>query len=209
MVTAIVALVAALLGGGIWSFASTWLQQVFRRGERDEDRREREHRECLAEVRALKVRLDALEHHHASLVPRWIKDSSKRVQWVNGAAMLAIFGPLGHSREDVEGHTFADLLDAEAAREIDRLDRSALARPGTAVSTLLQLHLTLRPMHIVKVAGVGRDNELIYEGYAYCTNDPADLWDRGTRRQEEQLGLSQLRTQGPASDDSPPPQTAA
>lgn len=205
---AIVSIVSALVGGGVWSFASAWLSHVFRRGERDEDRREREHRECLTELAVLKTRLDALEHHHASLVPRWIKDSGKRIRWINGAAMLAIFGPLRKTRDEVEGRTFADLLDMEAAREIDRLDRSALARPGRAVSTLLQLHPALPAMHIVKVAGVGRDNELIYEGYAYCTNDPADLWDRGARRQEEQTGLSRLRMQGPAEDATDPPETA-
>lgn len=206
--TTVVSVGSALLGGGVWSVASTWLTHRFRRDERDDERLYQEHKDCLAEVAALKTRLDALEHHHASLVPRWIKDSSKRILWINGAAMLSIFGPLGKARDEVEGYTFLDLLDMEAAREIDRLDRAALARPGTAVSTLLHLHPQLPAMHIVKVAGVGRDNELIYEGYAYCTNDPADLLDRGTRRQEEQIGLSRLRMQGPASDRTDPPELA-
>lgn len=199
---AVLSIVSALIGGGIWSFAATWL------GKRSDDRQSEigrlreDHRRCENKVEALERRLEAIEHHHSSLVPRWIMDAGKRIRWINGAAMVAIFGPLGKTRDEVEGRTFFDLLDVEAAREIDRLDRAALARPGTAVSTLLQLHSLLPPMHIVKVAGCGRDGELIYEGYAYCTNDPVDLLDRGLRRQEEQVGLSLLRLQGPGPPDA-------
>jgi hypothetical protein len=56
-------------------------------------------------------------------------------------------------------------------------------------------------MHVVTVAGVGRDGELIYEGYAYCQNDPEDVLERGLRRREEQIGLSLLRMQGPGPRD--------
>jgi hypothetical protein len=206
VLTAVVALASAFLGGGVWSFGSTWLGRYFDKEEReierlraDLDKVRADHQGCELRVTTLERRLEAVEHHHASLVPRWIKDAAKRIVWINGAAMVTIFGPLNLIRDEVEGHSFAELLDAEAARELDRLDRAALAHPGRAVSTMLQLHPALPVMTIVKIAGVGRDSELIYEGYAYCENDPDDARDRGVRRQEEQLGLSLLRLQGPGS----------
>jgi hypothetical protein len=201
--TGLVAVLSALLGGGVWSFAATWLGKKLDKEEREVDRLRADHQKCEERVEALERRLESVEHHHASLVPRWIKDANKRILWINGAAMLTIFGPLRKTRDQVEGHTFQDLLDMEAAREVDRLDRAALAHPGRAVSSLLQLHHQLGPMHIVKIAGVGRDSELIYEGYAYSANDPADANDRGDRRQEEQLGLSLLRLQGPIGSQEP------
>lgn len=198
----LLSLVAALVGGGIWSFASAWLGHRFRREESETERLRAAHQLCEEKVTALEERIDALEHHHASLVPRWITGAGKRIRWINGAAMVTIFGPLGRTRDEVEGRSFGDLFEFGVGREMDRLDRSALAHPGRAVSTLLHLHPQLPAMHIVKVAGVGRDNELIYEGYAYCANDPDDALDRGIRRQDEQLGLSFLRTQ---ADPAPPP----
>jgi hypothetical protein len=208
VVTAIAALASAFVGGGVWTFASAWLGQSFSK-EQSEIKRVRAdltkvqdaHKGCEERVATLERRLESVEHHHASLLPRWIKDANKRIRWINGAAMVSVFGPLDLARDQVEGHTFAELLDMEAARELDRTDRAALARPGMPISTLLQLHSKLPLMHIVKVAGAGRDGELVYEGYAYCMNDPADALDRGVRRAEEQLGLSTLRMQGPAPDD--------
>lgn len=188
------------------TFATVWLGHLLKRGEKEEDRLREDHRECLERVARLELRLEAVEHHHASLVPRWITNVDRRILWINGAAMMSIFGPLQKSRDEVEGHTFADVLGMEASRELDRLARSALAFPGRAVSTMLQLHQGLGPMHIVVVAGVGRDNELIYEGYAYGANDPVDVHERGSRRQEEQIGLSTLRTQnqdGPGASGAP------
>jgi hypothetical protein len=208
MLTAVVAVVSALLGGGVWSFASAWLQGRFN-SEQSENSRLHEdlkkaiasHEECREKVVTLERRLEVVEHHHVSLVPRWIKNAAKRVQWVNGAAMVTIFGPLGFTRGQVEGHTFAELLDMEAAREIDRIDRSALRYPGQAASTLLQLHPSLPVMTVVKIAGVGRDGELIYEGLAYYGNIPEDLADRAVRRSEEQMGASLLRGAGRPDDD--------
>lgn len=200
--TAVVAVVSALLGGGMWSVASTWLS-VRSQGEQSENSRlhadlremKEAHEDCRAKLEIIERRLDVVEHHHGSLVPRWVKDAAKRLQWVNGAAMVTIFGPLGLGRDDVEGRTFAELLDPSAAREIDRLDRAALVRPGCVVSTMLQLHPQLPMMMIAKIAGAGRDNELIYEGYAFRSNDPADVSDRASRREQEQLGASFLRLQ--------------
>ena len=204
LVTALMAIASGLASAPLWNAATTWWAKRHDSQERETDRLRKAHERCEEKLAALERRLEAVEHHHASLVPRWIKDASKRILWINGAAMVAIFGPLRLTRDQVEGHTFAELLDPEAAREIDRLDRSALAHHGRAVSTLLQLHAQLPAMHIVKVAGIGRDAELIYEGYAYCANDPADLADRGARREEEQLGLSLLRLGPPAAEGQQP-----
>ncbi|HEX5183578.1 MAG TPA: hypothetical protein VFW19_10560 [Allosphingosinicella sp.] len=200
LVTALVGLVSAFVGGGVWSFLSTWLRARFDHDEKEIDRLRKDvaalderHRECEAKFDALERKFDAAEHHHSSLIPRWIKNAHKRVLWVNGAAMVNIFGQLDLNRDQVEGRTLAELLGAEAAREMDRIDRSALANPGRPVSTLLQLHQRLAPTHIVEIAGIGRESELIYEVYAYFPNAPEDEADRGGRRQAEQIGLSSLR----------------
>jgi hypothetical protein len=193
--------ISAVGGVGLWTFILKLIGMFWQREEKEMDRLRQDvadlrtkHAHCEERYAALEARFDAVERHHASLVPRWIKDASKRVRWINDAALMTIFAPLQLSREQVEGRTFAELLDAEAAREIDRLDRSALARPGQAVSCLVTLHSSLRAMHVVKVAGVGRDRELVYEGYAYRGNDPDDEADRGQRRQEEQIGASKVHT---------------
>lgn len=203
LVTAMVAVISALLGGGVWSFASAWLTSRFQGEESENSRLHADlrdaleaHKACQEQLADVGRRLDAIEHHHSSMVPRWVKNANKRILWVNGAAMVSIFGPLGLSRDQVEGRTFAELFGVETGRELERLSRSALSRPGSSVSTFLQLHPLLPPMRIVKVAGVGRDSELIYEGYAYWENDPADVADRAARREEEQLGLSTLRNAG-------------
>jgi hypothetical protein len=101
VVTAAVAVLSAFVGGGVWSFASAWLGQRFSKEEKEIDRvradlktvQER-HDGCEDRVATLERRLEAVEHHHASLVPRWIKDANKRICWINGAALLAIFAPL-------------------------------------------------------------------------------------------------------------------
>jgi len=203
-------IVSAIGSVGIWNLVAKIIELVWRREDSDNARLRREvaelkeaHRTCEERVEEFARRLDTVEHNHSSLVPRWIKNADKRVIWINDAAMMQIFAPLRLSREKVEGHTFAELLGAEAAREIDRLDRDALAWPGKAASTMLTLHPSLRPMHVVKVAGVGRDRELIYEGYAYCANPPSAEADRGHRRADEQRGASKLRMhpEGDAPED--------
>lgn len=200
-------------GVGIWTFLSKWLELRAKREERDEDQLRADHRDCLERVDALEEdlrrtqrRLEVVEAHHGSLFARWIKDAGKRLVYVNGRAMATIFGPLGYTRDQIEGRTFLDLLDIEAAREIDRLDRAALTQPGRAVSSMLQLHPRLPVMIVVKVAGVGRDQELVYEGHAYEVNDAQRVLERAERREEEQVGLSILRLEGPRAG-SPAPDT--
>jgi hypothetical protein len=206
----IAAVIAAALGSlGLWTFGGKLVELIWRREEKEIDRlradvlrMEGKHENCEKELAGLKDRFAALEAHHASLIPRWIKDARKRIVWLNSRALITIFAPLGYSRDQVEGRTFQELLDMEAAREIDRMDAAALANHGHPVSTLLTLHPALEPMHIVKVAGVGRLGELIYEGAAYQVNDPAAARDRGERRQDEQLGLSVLRLRGPDREEA-------
>lgn len=211
IVTLVTGVLGAVGGVGLWTFLAKWLElgvgretAEITRLRSDVDTAKREaieakasHKACENRVEDLERRLEAVEHHHSSYMARWIKDGGKRIIWINSQALLTIFAPLGYSRNDVVGRTFVELLDPGAAREIDRLDRAALAIPGQAASTMLQLHPNLPTMVVVKVAGAGRDGELIYEGYAYCPNDREEADDRGERRQQEQRGLSQLRLAGP------------
>jgi hypothetical protein len=194
LLTGFVTLVTALAGSaGLWSFLTRRGDRAAEREEKDVERLRAEvrelkdsHRTCEAEVDQLKARLAAVEHHHASYLARWIKGADKRVVWLNDKAVLSIFGPCGYTREQVIGHTFAELLDPIAAAEVDRLDRAALALPGAAVSSLIKLHPDLPVMHIVKVASSGRDGELIYEGHAFRTNDPDIALGAGLARHAEQ-----------------------
>jgi hypothetical protein len=96
-----------------------------------------------------------------------------RLMWVNPKAMLTIFGPLGYTRDDLEGKTFAELdrLDQVAVSEIARLDQVALARDGAPVSGMIRFHPILPEMHVVKITAATKDGGLIYEGYAYRKND--------------------------------------
>jgi hypothetical protein len=210
----LVAIIASLLsaagGVGLWSFLTKRLEIGAHKEEREQGQLRSDHKECLERVQRLEAlltealrRLEVVEHHHSSSMPRWIKNAGKRIIWANSAAMLSIFARVGYSRADVVGRTFAELLDGEASAEIDRMDRAALALPGKAVSTILQLHLSLPPMVVVKVASAGRDGEVIYEGYAYCPNDPVDEQKRGDLRQREQLGASTLMLVGPQAEDTP------
>lgn len=130
------------------------------------------HAGCEEKVKGLTDRLAVIEHHHSSHFARWILDAHKRFSWVNDKALLTIFAPLGFGRDDVHGKTFHDLVDPSAASEIDRLDQAALANPGAAASNFIKLHPDLPLKCIVKVAGTGRDGELIYEGMAFRPNDP-------------------------------------
>jgi hypothetical protein len=187
-------------GGGMWVFLNGRADRSERREDKEIERsrsdlasEKKSHQECLDRLDAVEKRLEVVEHHHGSLLPRWVKDASKRICWVNGQAMAAIFGPLGYTRDAIDGRTFQDLLDMEAAAEVDRLDRAALAQPGTAVASMIQLHHSLPVMMIVKVAGIGRDQELIYEGHAFRTDDAERVIHRAVRREEEQIGLSILR----------------
>ncbi|QAY77934.1 hypothetical protein [Sphingosinicella sp. BN140058] len=205
VVTALAGLGGALVGGPLWNFLIARLNLGAAREEKDSDRLRRElaeekasHRGCLDRLDELERRVEVVEHHHSSYLARWIvQDSSRRIVWLNNQALIMIFAPLGYSRVDVVGRRFVDLLEADAAAEIERLDRAALAQPGRAASTLMQVHHTLPKMIVVKVAGIGRDSELIYEGYAYNPNDPAEIEARGEQRRQEQYGASKLFLAGP------------
>lgn len=197
MLVAVTGAFSALAGAGLWGFLSKWLQIGAAREESEIKRLREEvaevkgsHKRCEKEVAELKERLQAVEHHHVSQLARWIKDAHKRIVWLNARAHMTIFAPRGYSREECEGKTFAELLDAQAAAEVDRLDRLALAQPGVAASTLIQLHPDLPLMHVVKVAAEGRDGELIYEGYAYRANDRGLTDAEGAERQAGQRAAS-------------------
>jgi hypothetical protein len=191
------AIAAGLLGAPLWAYITARHQGAQQRevGEIDRLRAEvkeikASHKACEDVVGELKERLAVVEHHHSSYLARWIKDAQKRVLWINDKALITIFAPLGLTRADVEGHTFAELLDPFAAAEVDRLDRAALAQHGAAVSSLIKLHPDLPIMHVVKVASVGREGELIYEGHAFRTNDPEIAVATGIARAVEQRELS-------------------
>jgi hypothetical protein len=102
-----------------------------------------------------------------------VADEIMRLMWVNPKAMLTIFGPLGYTRDDLEGKMFAELdrLDQVAVSEIARLDQVALARDGAPVSGMIRFHPILPEMHVVKITAATKDGGLIYEGYAYRKND--------------------------------------
>lgn len=197
--------VSSLGSVGLWTLIGKWFDRSGQRydGELGRTRTDlasekASHKECLERIERLEERLAIVEDHHSSLLARWIKDAGKRICWVNGRAMVTIFGPLGYTRDQVEGRTFEDLLDVEAAREVDRLDRAALANPGKAASSMIQLHPSLPVMMIVKVAGIGRDQELIFEGHAFLTDDMETIRERVNERRNEQEGLSLLRLAGQA-----------
>lgn len=163
-----VAIIVGMFSAPVWNFIS----HRSRWGESEIARLRRENGQHEREIAALKDRLAVLEHHYASHFARWILDAGKRFCWVNDKAMLTIFAPLGFGREAVLGKLFHDLVDKAAADEIERLDHAALANPGGAVSNLIRLHPDLPWMFVVKVAGTGREGELVYEGIAFRTNDP-------------------------------------
>jgi hypothetical protein len=161
------------------------------------------HAACEERVEGIELRLETVEKHHSSLIPRWIKDPDKRVVWLNDKALMTLFAPLGYSRGQVLGHTFAELgLDSTSTTEIDRLDQVALMRKGEAASTMLTLRRIkpvpgacseLPPMVFVKTAGPGRENELIFEGIAFEPNDPGLSQEFGNARQAAQQGASSMR----------------
>lgn len=139
----------------------------------------------------LETRLKAVEFDNAIFLARWKKDATKRLIWISDKAFLMIFAPLGYaSRDDLQGHTFAELLgDVEAIREIDLLDQVALAQPRSVVSNLIQLQPGGPPTMVLKVATMV-DDELVYEGYAYQSSHPDLLAAAGKARQARQIEAS-------------------
>ena len=209
VLTAAVSIVAALLGSaGLWGFLARREDRAAEREKseierlREDLRIERENtRMCLEKHAAIEERLAAVEAHHSSLIARWIKGPDKRVSWVNGMAMAMIFNPLGLSREAVEGKRFAELpIAPEAIEEIERLDRAARARLGHSAASVMQLNPLLPMMVVAKTAGVGRNQEIIYEGHAFLAEDPASVLARGDEREAEQKMLSQARAAADAGE---------
>ncbi len=198
LVTILVALASALFGTG--GGVAFYVRRLELRDKREEseigrlraDVKEavRKHSSCEEQLADMEERLKLIEHHHTSYLARWIKDGGKRVTWLNDRAFISIFAPLGSKREDVIGRTFGELLDPLAAAEIDRLDDVALAHPEVAASNVIRLHPMLPVMVVVKVAAVGREGELVYEGYAYRTNDRMISDATGAGRQMRALRAS-------------------
>lgn len=195
-----VAVISGVLGGPVWGFLSRWFDRSAEREEKEIERLRREIKEMReAEkqsritISSLEARLVIVEQSHESHLARWIKDAHKRIIWLNSKAYLTIFAALGFDRDEIDGKTFGELLGPHAASEIERLDRVALNQPGAATSGLIQLHPDMPIMHIVKIAGTGRDGELIYEGYAYRPNDPDLAVSMGIERQIDQRELSTRR----------------
>lgn len=168
------------------------------------------HAQCEEKVEALSERIDTIEQHHSSLLARWIKDDDKRIRWVNSRAMMLVFAPLGYSRGQIERKTFAELgLDLTTVTEIDRLDRLAVMHPGETATTMLTIRREgappgalreLPPMFVAKVAGIGRDGDLIYEGCAFRGVGESESDRIGDLRQAEQKGVSTLRRLGELKD---------
>lgn len=150
---------------------------------------------CEERHQHLEARIVGLEQAQDSHMARWVRDASKRLMWVNPKALIAIFAPLGYTREDLEGKTFAELdrFDQRAVEEMDQLDEAALAQDGTAYASLVKLHPMLPLMCIVKIAAVGHAGELIYEGYAYRSNDPEIQHGVGVARQRKAIAQSSDR----------------
>ena len=146
---------------------------------------------CEDRHTVLETRLKAVEFDNAIFLARWKKDATKRLIWISDKAFLMIFAPLGYaSRDDLQGHTFAELLgDVEAIREIDLLDQIALAQPRSVVSNLINLQPGGPPTMVLKVATMV-DDELVYEGYAYQASHPDLLMAAGKARQARQIEAS-------------------
>lgn len=187
---AVVGVISALLGGGIWTFLSSWLnigvtkrKDELARLDTEVGRLRGELGHCEERHGVLETRLRAVEHKTTSYFAMWIKDRHGRIVWLNDKAFLTLFAPLGYTRNELDGKTFRDLLDPRAADEIDLLDKAALAHPGATQSILIQLHPDLPFLIVIKVASVSDSGEVQYEGCAYNPSDPEIRSALGTRRQ--------------------------
>lgn len=179
----------AIGGGGVTALLGKWWERKDRRDESDHTKlKDCEHRcdELEEKVDSLEARLRAVEYASPSCFPRWIKDRLKRVIWLNDAAYMAIFSPLGLGREEVLGKTFGELLGdgaGDACHRLDDLDHAALADPWRAKSLLLQFHPDLPPMVVIKAAYPDERGEQRFEGASFVPNSPF----------AEQVGLARQR----------------
>lgn len=207
---AIVGGVSAVLGGGIWTFASTWLTAKVS-GETSEVARldknvtglRAELSQCEERHGILETRLRAVEQRSTSYFAMWIKDRSGRLVWLNDKAFLTLFAPLGYARDELDGKTFRDLLDPVAAEEMEFLTAAALAHPGHTQSLLIQLHPNLPFMVVIKVASISSSGEVQYEGCAYSPSDPEIRTAAGVRRQIIQRGISAVQLLEADKTDKP------
>lgn len=206
-VPVIVALIGGFFSAPVWSYLTRllgWSQSEIERLRSDVNDGKALHTKCEQQVRELMERIAVIEHHHASHFARWLSDAKHRIVWLNSKALVSIFGPMGLTREDIEGKTFGDLLDKSAAAELDRLAQAALVHDGSAVSNLIRLHPDLPVMHIVKIAGAGRDGELIYDAIAFRPNDPGIVLGLGVARTREARAKSFDNLSGQSPDDKLP-----
>lgn len=187
---ALVGVLSAVAGGGVWTFASQRLginaqtqRDVIKRLDQDVTRLNQELTSCEERHDVLETRLRAVEQRSTSYFAMWIKDRNGRLVWLNDKAFLTLFAPLGYTRDELDGKTFADLLDPVAAAEIELLDRAALAHPGATQSILIQLHPDLPFLVVIKVASISDKGDVQYEGCAYNPSDPEIRSAMGTRRQ--------------------------
>lgn len=207
---AIVGILSALLGGGVWTFAAKWLDigVTTRSGElKRQDEKinslETELSKCEERHSVLEGRLRAVEAKSTSYFAMWIKDRHGRLIWLNDKAFLTLFAPLGYSRDELDGKTFRDLLDPVAADELDFLAKAALAHPGATQSILIQLHPDLPFLVVIKVCSVAESGEVQYEGCAYQPNDPEIETAMGVRRQviQRSWASQHLIHEKPEDDD--------
>lgn len=206
---ALSAMVVALGSGSVASvmtFLATRSKLGYTREEKEIDRLRADHSAC--EERCAALEKDVLEikgqlrevefSGRDSYLARWIKDGEKRITWLNDKAYLTIFAPLKIQRSEVLGHTFAQLLDPDAAGQVDLIDEAALAHPGAVAQVVLRLAPQLAPMTVLKIATTGSDGALIFEGYAFQMPDQEIQKALGAIRQTEQMSRSEieLRTRG-------------
>jgi len=193
-VTTVLGAVGAVGGGaGLWSFLgkmSDHRQSEILRLRDDIEEFRTNNDKCTEENKKLEARVHLLEQATDSHIARWIKNSKRQMIWVNERAFIGIFAPLGLERDEIIGKTFTELLDPVAAQEVDLLDQAALAHPEVAASNIIKLHPLLPVMVIVKVVGVGIDGGLIYEGFAYRTNDSLVAAGIGAIRQQKAISAS-------------------
>lgn len=194
---AVVGVLSALLGGGVWTYASQYLQVKTSSHDKEVTRLDHEVEKLREELAGceerhgvLETRLRAVEQRSTSYFAMWIKDRHGRLVWLNDKAFLTIFAPLGYARDELDGKTFRDLLDPVAADEIALLDVAALAHPGHTQSILVQLHPDLPFMVVIKVASISESGDVQYEGCAYNPSDPEIRTAMGARRQIIQRGAS-------------------
>ncbi len=158
---------AALASGPIWSMFTERFKIGAAKQTADNLRLLQDHDLCKAEIVELRTQMAALAASQNSFLARWIKDRSKRVAWVNDLAFMTLFAPLGFSRDELHGKTFAEIgFESAAIAIIDELDRLALAHPGVPQSRMISMPDGQR-LVVLKVAGIGSDGEVRYEGSAY------------------------------------------